>query len=236
VNRLIRAVKDLDVASVGALLDSEPKWLTWREPAGRNALHYVCGVNVADDVAKAEPALRIAQLLLDRGMHIDAVHEIADEGGVFPATPLWYAYARGRNEGLYTYLLERGANPQNCMFAIAWNDDVAAAELFQRYGADIDPVHADGSPFLAAFTWRRFAVAEWLLGHGADVNRADAKGNTALWYAVKRRFDVALVELLVRFGADPDRRNPDGVSARELATQNRQRKWLAVLDDVASRA
>jgi hypothetical protein len=236
VNRLIRAVKDLDVAAVRALLDTEPRWLTWRESSGRNALHYLGDVVVGDDASKADTSVEIATLLLERGMDIDAVHEIADEGGVFPATPLWHAYGRGRNEALYTYLLQRGASPENCMYAIAWNDDVAAVELFKRYGADIDAPHADGSPFLAAFTWRRFAVAEWFLRNGADVNRTDSKGNTALWYAIKRRYDVALVALLLRFGADADRVGGEGVSPRGLATQNRQRKWLAVMDAAASKA
>jgi ankyrin repeat protein len=223
-------VKDLDVPTLRALLDKEPKWLAWREPSGRNALHYLGDVRVDGEAAKAATSIEIAGLLLDRGMNIDSVHEIPDDGGVFPATPLWHAYARGRNEALYAYLLQRGADPQNCMYAIAWNDDVAAAAHFVRHGAEIDARHPDGSPFLAAFAWRRFAVAEWLLRHGADVYRADAKGNTALYYAVKRRYDVGLVQLLREFGADPDRRAGDGVSPRELATQNRQRKWLAALD------
>jgi ankyrin repeat protein len=231
MNRFITAVRALDVAAVTSLLDKEPKWLTWREPSGRNALHYLGGVEVGNDAAKAEASVEIAALLLGRGMDIDAVHEIPDEGAVFPATPLWHAYARGRNERLYTYLLERGASAQNCMFAIAWNDDVAAAELFKRYGADIDPKSGAETPFMAAYLWRRFAVAEWFLANGAEVDHTDARGCTALFHAVRRKYDAEQVRLLLRFGADPERPNHDGVSPRGLAETNRQRKLLGVLDE-----
>jgi hypothetical protein len=180
---------------------------------------------VGDDAARGEASVEIAALLLQRGMDIDSVHGIPDDGSVFPATPLWYAYARGRNEALYTYLPERGANPQNCMFAIVWNDDVAAAELFQRHGAEVDPHSGDETPFTAAYLWRRFAVAEWFLRNGADVDHADKLGCTALYHAVRRKY-----------GADPERGNAAGVSPRALAETNRQRKLLSVLAEGGSSA
>jgi ankyrin repeat protein len=231
VNQLIRALKALDATAVTSLLDKDPKWLTWREASGRNALHYLGAVVVGDDASKAAASVAIASLLLDRGMDIDSVHEIPDEGAVFSATPIWHAYARGRNQALYTFLLERGASPQDCMFAIAWNDDVAAAELFKRYGADIDPRFGTETPFLAAYLWRRFKVAEWFLANGASVDEPDAAGNTALYHAVRRRYDAAQVELLLRYGADPRRRNREGVSPLDLATQNRLRKLRALMTE-----
>ena len=230
MNRFITAVRALDVAAVASLLDKEPKWLAWRDAQGRNALHYLGGVVVGDDAAKADASVEIAALLLGKGMDLDSVHEIPDEGAVFPATPLWYAYARGRNQRLYTYLLLRGAGPQNCMFAIAWNDDVAAAELFKRHGAEVDPRSGAETPFMAAYLWRRFAVAGWFLANGAEVDHADARGCTALFHAVRRRYDAEQVRLLLRFGADPGRENLEGVSPRRLAETNRQRKLLGVLD------
>jgi ankyrin repeat protein len=230
MNRLVRAVKDLDLPALTALLDKEPKWLTWAEPSGRNALHYLGGVIVGDDTARALRSVEVAALLLERGMDINAVHAIPDEGEVFLATPLWWAYAKGRNRALYTYLLQRGANPQGCMFAIAWND-VEAAALFRRHGAEIDPPFANETPFLAAYLWRRFEVAAWFLQHGAAVDHTDAHGNTALFHAIKRRYGVSQVQLLLRHGADPHHVNNDGVSPYDFATQNRMRKLLAVLTE-----
>jgi hypothetical protein len=77
-------------------------------------------------------------LLLGLGMDINAAHRVEDDGAIFPATPLWYAYARGRNEALYKRLLNNGAKPDNCWWAIAWYDDVAAAELWLEHGAVIN--------------------------------------------------------------------------------------------------
>jgi ankyrin repeat protein len=230
MNKLTHAVKALDLAAVTALLDKDPKWATWHEPSGKNALHYLCAIRVEPSSANADTSLDILKLLLERGAGIDSVHQVPDEGDLFPATPLWYAYARGRNERLVAYLLEAGADPEGCMFAIAWNDDVESAALFHRHGTSIDPPSGDITPFTAAYLWRRFAVAEWFLDNGAAVDHPDADGNTALFYAIKRRYNPERIELLLRHGADPERKNHDGVSPRDLAVQNRQRKLLSVLD------
>jgi ankyrin repeat protein len=230
MNKLIRAINDLDLNAVRELLDKDPRWLGWSEGSGKNALHYLCGLNVSGYPAKVARTVDILELLLARGIDINSVHEIPDEGSIFPATPLWYAYARGRNESLVRSLLERGADPQNCMFAIAWNDDVEAAEVFKSYGATTDVAFGDSTPFFAAYLWRRFAVAEWFLWNGANVDHQDAKGNTALFHAVKRRYDTERVRLLLKFGANPQFKNKEGTSARDLAEQSRRRKILSLLD------
>jgi ankyrin repeat protein len=229
MNRFVRALKSLDLTAVRALLERDLRWVHWAEASGKTGLHYVCGVDASGDDATAGSALDIAQLLLERGAAIDTVHSIPDEGHIFPATPLWYAYARGRNPKLFTYLLQRGANPENCMFAIAWNDDVEAAALFKHYGASVDTPAGESTPFLAAFLWRRFVVARWFLENGANVDHADAEGNTALFYAVKRRYDLDRVEMLLHFGADPSRENRDGLSPRGLAEGLHRRKLLQLL-------
>jgi ankyrin repeat protein len=59
-----------------------------------------------------------------------------------------------------------------------------------------------------------------LLRAGADVNAADEHGFTALMDAAIRD-QAELVKILLQHGADPDRVNQDGRSARELAEQER---------------
>jgi hypothetical protein len=228
MNKFIKAIKDVNSNAVKELLQTEPKWIKWSEENGKNALHYLCGLTISKDPLKTETSFQILKQLLKAGMDINSIHKIPEAGGFFPATPLWHAYTRGRNEKLFTYLLKSGANPEHCMFAIAWYDDVKAAALFKKHGAKIDDVSIGSTPFLAAFMWKKFNVAEWFLKNDANVNFADTEGNTALFYAVKRKYKIEHIKLLLRFGAGFDKENKDGISPKKLAGLNRQRKILGL--------
>jgi len=226
MNKYIQAVKDLNLNIIEDILQKDPKWISWAEEDGKNALHYLGAVNVSGNSEKADASLQILRRLLKNGMDINAIHRIKDGCGFFPATLLWYAYTRGRNETLYKYLLDQGADPEHCMFAIAWYDDVEAAALFKAHGAKIDDGSIGDTPFIAAFGWKRFNAAAWFLENGADVNFADKKGNTALFYAVKRKYPDEQIEMLLQFGADVNHENNEGISPKKLAESNRQRKIL----------
>ena len=226
MNKFIQAIKYLDLTSVEEILQRESKWINWSEDDGKNALHYLCGIDISNEPQKVEMSLQILKLLLKSGMNVNSVHKIPDRCGVFPATPLWYAYTRGRNEKLFTYLLAKGANPDNCMFAIAWNDDVRSASLFKKHGATIDDGIDGSTPFLAAFQWKRFQIAEWFLQNGANINFADPEGNTVLFYAIKRKYKIEQIRLLLRFGADFNKENKAGISPKKLAELNGQKKIL----------
>src|SRR6185295_17536780 len=105
MNKFITAIKELDLEAVKEITAKDPKWLKWTDPTGKNALHFLGGVSIGDDRKKVETSLKILQLRLAKGMDIDSIQLINDENCDFPATPLWYAYTRGRNEKLYKYLL-----------------------------------------------------------------------------------------------------------------------------------
>ena len=228
MNKFIQTIKDVDVGSIKALLQKESKWIKWSEPSGKNALHYLCGLDMSKDALKIEAGFQLLKLLLSRGMDINSIHQISEEGGFFPATPLWYAYTRGRNEKLFTYLLKKGADPNHCMFAIAWYDDVKSANLFKKYGAAIDDASGGNTPFLAAFQWKKFDMAEWFLKKGANVNYADPQGNTALYFAVKRKYEIEHIRRLLTFGAEVNKENNKGISPKQLAESNHQRNILSL--------
>jgi len=226
MNKFIHAIKDLDKAAVEEILQNEPKWISWAEDDGKNALHYLCGTIVGDDEEQAGISLKLLQLLLNNGIDINAIQQVKEGCGFFPAMPLWYAYTRGRNKKLYTWLLANGANPEHCMFAIAWYNDTEAAALFKNHGANIEAV-ADGvTPFMSAFLWKRYEVAQWFLENGANVDAADNNGNTALFFAVKRKLKPEQINLLLRFGADINKENNHGISPKKLAEQNHRRNIL----------
>lgn len=228
MNKYVKAIKDLDIAAVGRLIES-PKWLSWSEPSGRNALHYICGVPVLGDGEKAERAFEIAKLLLKTGMDINSIHRIEEKNcDYFPATPLWYAYTRGRNEKLYKHLLKKGADPANCWWAIAWFDDVAAGKLWLKHGATIDEKPSLNDLFLGSFQWKRYEFARWLLDLGADINAAGPGGMTALILAIKRK-DEDSIKFLMGSGADPDKAVADGVTARKIAETKGPKRVLNLL-------
>jgi hypothetical protein len=231
MNKFIQAVKYLDLTSIEEMLHRESKWIKWCEDGGKNALHYLCGLDISKDPRKVEISLQILKLLLKGGMDINSVHKIPDDYGIFPATPLWYAYTRGRNEKLFTCLLKNGANPDHCMFAIAWNDDVKSANLFKKHGAKIHDEDGGDAPFLAAFMWKKLNMAEWFLKNGADVNFVDSEGTSALLYAVKRNYEIENVKLLLQFGADFNKEK-DGLSPKKLAELNGQKKNLNLFSAV----
>jgi ankyrin repeat protein len=221
MNKFITAIKNLDVAAVKESL-KEPKWRSWSEPSGKNALHYLCGLGPSVDPVRT---LSILKLLLKSGMDIDSVHRIDEKEGFFPATPLWYAYTRGRNESLYNYLLKSGADPSNCWWAIAWYDDVDAANLWLRHDAQIDKEPSLDDLFLGAFQWKKYAFARWTLDLGADVNAPGPRGLTALMLAVKRK-DEDSIGWLIDAGADPDLESEQGISARKIAEEEGPKRLL----------
>src|SRR5688572_18259683 len=106
MNKYIEAIKALDIETVKSMIEKDAKWLTWAEPSGKNALHYLCGLGPGD-AKSSEASLAILKLLLKKGMNMNSIHRIEDKNcDFFPATPLWYAYTRGRNETLYKFLLK----------------------------------------------------------------------------------------------------------------------------------
>jgi ankyrin repeat protein len=227
MNKFITAIRDLDLAAVKEFVKN-PKWLNWSEPTGKNALHYLCGRGPSNDPEKAQAELEILKLLLKNGTDIDSVHKIPEKNGYFPGTPLWYAYTRGRNEKLYKYLLKNGADPSHCWWAIAWYDDVPAAELWLKHGATIDVRPSLNDLFLGSFQWKKYGFASWLLEKGADVNAPGPAGLTALMLAVKRK-DEDAIKLLMRSGADPDRESEQGISARKIAETKGPKRLLDLL-------
>ena len=124
------------------------------------------------DENNSAASIATANVLLKAGVPINAVEPIRDDGEVFPATALWYALAWGRNRPLASFLLKAGADPNHCMFALVYADDLASAKLVRRYGAEVDEVFGGETPLIYAMRHQRAKFSEWLLKEGANPERA----------------------------------------------------------------
>jgi Arf-GAP/coiled-coil/ANK repeat/PH domain-containing protein len=82
---------------------------------------------------------------------------------------------------------------------------------------------------MTAIKWSRFAAAERLLRHGANVNAQDSRGLTALHRVLKKNSDLRHVRLLLGHGADPTLRSRDGESPLDLVRNRRDKTLFALL-------
>ena len=216
-SRMLSFVKGFRWREVTAGLRENPELLGFRDGQGRSWLHLCCSVNLRKRNAKAPESIRTAEALLDVGMDLN---EPAFTEGTWKATPLWYAITWGENTALAKFLLERGSDPNHCLWAAVNRDNAVAIRLLMEHGAD-DPTNDESSPLVAAIQWNKFAAAAALLELGADVNYQDEHGMTALHYLLKKRSDKKHIRLVLQYGARGDLENADGVTAVAMMRRRR---------------
>jgi ankyrin repeat protein len=222
--RLFQTIKALDVDAVVALIEAAPELIRVTDDRRRNPLHFLCSLPA--DPKTSSRSLALARRLLDAGLDVNAPAFVE---GPFQATPLWYSISRGSNLPLARFLLKRGSTPENSLWAAAFAENLEAIDLLVKSGASLDPVAEDETPFLGAIKWSRFAAAERLLRHGANVNFQNSKGLTALHLVLKKNSDRRHVEMLLRHGADPTIRSRDGRSPLDLVRNRRDKTYFDLL-------
>lgn len=215
---MLESVKNLRWREVAANLAESPSLIAYRDDRGRNFLHIRCGVALGRNTLSPDHSIRTADALLDAGFN---VNQEAFREGAWKATPLWYAISRGQNLPLARHLLQRGSNPNHCLWAAAFRDDLAAVTLLLDHGADVDPVTEDETPFLSAVKGSHFLAAEALLERGADVNFRDSKGMTAIHYMLKKSSDKRHFQMLLRHGVRGDAKNDKGDTAASILSKKK---------------
>jgi ankyrin repeat protein len=214
---LIALIKDLDWRSVKTALAEHPELLKYRGYKGANLLHVCCGLDIEKRGLSAADSIKMAGVLLDASLDVN--DESFTEGS-WKATPLWYAISHGKNLELAKYLLKRGADPEHCLWAAAFNDDAAAVRLLVKGGAVVDP-RGEETPFMFAIKWSHFQSAKALLDAGADVNFQDRDGRTALHCMLKKRSPAEQVRMVLEHGARLDLKDRKGVTAGSLLSRLR---------------
>jgi ankyrin repeat protein len=226
--KLTTLVKEFKWKEVDRALAERPDLLSVRDERGRNWLHLCCGVNPKRAKLKPADSVKTAEVLLRSGLDIN--QEAFTEGD-WKATPLWFAIARGENLTLAEFLLKRGSNPNYCLWAAGFVENIEAIRLLVRYRAKVNDKSADDeSPFLFAIKWSHFKSAEELLKLGADVDSKDFKGMTALHCMLKKGSDRKHLAMLIAHGARGDIKNRDGVTAAELMRKKRDPEFQKMAD------
>jgi ankyrin repeat protein len=230
---MLEWVRAFDAKGVERALRESPALLDWRDERGRNWLHVCCMVDPKATKLDPKQSIRTADVLLRHGFD---VNEPAFREGQWLATPLWHAIGRGRNLALARFLLERGANPNYCLWAAGHNRDLEAIRLLVRHGADVNDPSVDESPLLGAVKWSHFDAAAALLELGADPNYRDSHGMTALHYMLKKSSDKKHLRMLIAHGARGDIPDAKGVTVAQIMRRKRDPDFRRMADRFASAA
>jgi uncharacterized protein len=230
--QMLELVKSLRWREVETTLAAQPNLIAYRDDRGRNFLHICCGVNLNGKKLSPRQSVRTADVLLSAG--IDINQEAFREHN-WRATPLWYAVSRSQNLHLTKHLLQRGSDPNHCLWAAAHRDDIAVIKLLVEHGADIDPVTEDETPFLSAVKGSHFRAAQALLERAASVNFQDSHGMTALHYMLKRDSDKRHFRMLLRYGARGDLKNAECETAAEIMSRKRDPDLKDMANDLVTR-
>ena len=223
---MLALVKAFDFAAIANAIAASPELLSFRDERGRNWLHLCCATKPRSP-RQVHDSVRTAQVLLESGLDINREAFTEDD---WKATPLWFAIARGENLALAEFLLKCGSNPNYCLWAASFRNDLDAIRLLVRYGADVNDACLDESPLLGAVKWSKFSAAADLLRLGANPDYRDSKGMTALHYMLKKDSDKRHFAMFVAHGARADIKNGDGVTAADLMRRKRDRDFHRIAD------
>jgi len=216
-----------DSAGVEARLRDRPGLAT--EPGGPQnwePLLYACHTCMHRDVparperpSRIEGLVTIVRQLCALGANPNAEYRW-NWHPELPRTALWAALSEVRHLPLAEVLLEAGANPTDGVSVhIAGSaGNLDALELLHRFGVNVNGITGGVPPLVYMMQWARDSAGpRWLLEHGADANLSWGDAGEAPLHVATRRWDLALVELLVSHGADPLRRRTDGCTPHTLA-------------------
>ena len=210
-----------DAAAVEARLREHPELAT--KPGGPQSwepLLYACHTCMHRDAPeRVEGLVTISRQLCALGANPNAEYHW-NWHPELPRTALWAAICEVRHLPLAEVLLEAGANPTDgvTVHIASSFGNLASLELLRRFGVNVNGIPGGVPPLVYMMQWARDpAGPRWLLENGADANLAWGDAGEAPLHVAARRWDVAMVESLVRHGADPLRRRADGCTPHTLA-------------------
>jgi len=94
--------------------------------------------------------IQTAAALLRAGAELDAEMPADERDGDFRATPLRHAVAWAENLPLAEFLLKRGANPGDPLWAVVWRDDEVFCRALLRRKPRLDLIAGGETPIFGA--------------------------------------------------------------------------------------
>ncbi len=172
-----------------------------------------------------------------------------DFSGEYGLTPLMSAALVNDMEAL-DILLKAHASPdkrdpsgRTAIFFAAESSSLDALKYLIAYGADINSVIEDekgtdhrSTLLMHAARWgggpyeKKSALLRWLVEEGADVNRSNGRGKTALIQSAARG-DDKMVSLLLELGADKTLKDNEGMTAMDHAEEAGHKETTALLEE-----
>ena len=210
-----------DSAAVVRHLRSHPEWVRQSGgPQNWEPLLYVCHTCMHTAAsARLDGMVAIAEHLCSLGADPNAEYHW-NWHPELPRTALWGALCAVAHLPLAEVLLDAGADPTDGVSThiAGGRGDLAALELLHRYGLNVDGISGGVPPLVYMMGWGTNPDGPlWLLEHGADANLAWGDEDETPLHVAARRWDVPMVEHLVRHGADPLRRRKDGCTPHTVA-------------------
>lgn len=216
-----------DWGRVAAALALDPELaLVASGPKGCDPLLYVCFSRFGRKGAEREQTIALtARLLLTRDANPDAAFA-ADHG---PLSCLYGASGVLNNAELTRILLEAGADPNDgeSLYHATEHRDLECLKVLLEFGASVD-----GHAIRHMLDREDPEGLRLLLEAGGSPNAANAEGDTALHWAVRRNRSPNIISMLINYGADLDAAREDGRTPYAMAVVSGQ---MAVADLLASR-
>jgi ankyrin repeat protein len=132
------------------------------------------------------------------------------------------------------YIKEQPVRLINILYNSVMKGDITSLQKAINEGADPTLTHPEGlshSHLIHLASWNGEAeILETLIKAGAKVNRQNSNGNTAIFFAVFRKY-LDVFKILVKYGADVEITNNAGISALDLMENKGLEEFLEFYQD-----